>query len=204
MAGAVQAALATRFDYLPLDIRLTEEWQRLDPDPLEPLISALNHHTNELRVVMAAIVAASCILAARPLLASFIALPIMALVVNSLLKALIDRPRPSETLVQVTERAAGPGFPSGHVMNSVIILGFLCVLANDCIRLRPLRLAVQATSVVVIAFTGPARVYTGAHWPSDVIAGYVFGAIVLLPLIWVYRALRPHLGGALGQTPNAS
>jgi membrane-associated phospholipid phosphatase len=95
------------------------------------------------------------------------------LLLAPLLKLLFVRPRPELTdhLVLVDSWS----FPSGHSLNSMAVLGLLTVLA---IRERPGRLrrtllaAVGAFLVFVIGFS---RVYLGVHWPSDVLAGWLFG-----------------------------
>jgi membrane-associated phospholipid phosphatase len=52
------------------------------------------------------------------------------------------------------------------------------------VRLRWLLVALLAVPVVTI---GVARVYAGAHWPSDAFGGYLIGGIWLALTIQVYR-----------------
>lgn len=192
IAGVAQAALAMRVDRFPLDVRLTREWQDIDPTPLEPLLSALNALDAEARAAIGLAVVVWGLVSRRHRFAAwFVVAPLAAQALNGLLKVIVDRPRPSNALVRVTERADGSGFPSGHVMNSVIVFGFLFAVADDLVPSRPLRLVVRAACVIIIAFMGLARIDAGAHWPSDAVGGYVFGALVLLPIVWVYRTLRP-------------
>jgi undecaprenyl-diphosphatase len=44
-------------------------------------------------------------------------------------------------------------------------------------------------SIVMLSLVGYSRVYLGAHWPADVIAGYVLGGIILTIAISLYNFL---------------
>jgi undecaprenyl-diphosphatase len=109
---------------------------------------------------------------------------------NWLLKAVADSPRPTPSLVEVTEQASGLGFPSSHVVSAVLLYGSIIYLAPRLVRSRPLRRLVVAVAAAAIAITGFGRIYTGAHWPSDVLGGYLWGTLLLLVVLWGYRLLR--------------
>ncbi len=112
---------------------------------------------------------------------------------NAALKLLVGRPRPEEGLVQVTEHASGLSFPSGHTMGTVVFCGIIVYLSFHLIRHRRVRLLVQALAVAQMFAVGFSRVYTGAHWPSDVLGGFLWGAWFLLLLIVCYRKFAPQL-----------
>jgi undecaprenyl-diphosphatase len=79
------------------------------------------------------------------------------------------------------------GFPSGHVLNLTAIFGFLIYLAVVLIadvRWRSVLVALLAVPILTI---GVARIYDGAHWPSDVLGGYLIGGIWLGLTVWIYR-----------------
>jgi membrane-associated phospholipid phosphatase len=42
----------------------------------------------------------------------------------------------------------------------------------------------------MILIVGPGRIYTGAHWPTDVFGAYLYGALFLIPMIVAYQALK--------------
>jgi membrane-associated phospholipid phosphatase len=112
---------------------------------------------------------------------------------NSLLKGLAESPRPTSDLVHVTEQADGFGFPSGHVMGVVLLAGALWFLAGRAIRPRFPRLAVQAALGATMLVSGFGRIHSGAHWPSDVVGGYLWGGVLLVGLIGGYKALEAWL-----------
>lgn len=108
---------------------------------------------------------------------------------NWLLKAAAESPRPSPSLVRVTEDASGLGFPSTHVVSAVLLYGGMIVLSRGFIRPGPLRWSIMALAATAIVLTGFGRIYTGAHWPSDVLGGYLWGGLLLTGLIGGYRWL---------------
>lgn len=89
------------------------------------------------------------------------------------LKAYFQRHRPIFSDPLVLESSWS--FPSGHAMGSVIgygLLAYLLCLLLPRWRLRATVLAFTTLLVLVIGFT---RLYLGAHYFSDVVAGYLAG-----------------------------
>lgn len=109
---------------------------------------------------------------------------------NPELKRLIESPRPTPDVVRVTEIASAMGFPSGHAMGVTLLYGTLGVLANALLPPGWPRRTGAGVVVGVILVTGFGRIQTGAHWPSDVLGGYLWGASFVLLLLWRYRAVR--------------
>ena len=103
------------------------------------------------------------------------------------LKLLIDRPRPDYFLV-----ASGPhlsSFPSGHTIFATIFFGFAIVLVGDWVQRPSARRSLQAGLILLILAVGASRVYLGFHWPSDVLGGYLYGALAVVELIWIRNRL---------------
>lgn len=111
---------------------------------------------------------------------------------NAVLKLLVGRPRPEDGTVQVTEQASGLSFPSGHVMGTVVFWGIIIYLSFHLIRHRQLRVLVQVLAIAQMFAVGFSRVYTGAHWPSDVLGGFLWGAWFVFLLIVCYRKFAPQ------------
>ncbi len=106
---------------------------------------------------------------------------------NLLVKILIQRPRPSATVVDVIQTATGFSFPSGHVMGYVALFGFLLFLAFTLFKRSPLRTLMIAASILMIILVAPSRIYLGDHWFSDTIAAYLLGSLGLTACIAFYR-----------------
>lgn len=119
---------------------------------------------------------------------------------NPALKWAVDSPRPSSAWVRISEYPTGLGFPSSHAMGVVILFGAFAYVAQRLIPQRGLRLATQALCLAAILITGFGRIYTGAHWPSDVLGGYLYGACLVAIVVMLYRAVvTPALPSALAR-----
>ncbi len=88
----------------------------------------------------------------------------------SVLKMFVARARP----VDIFSYAQGYAFPSSHAAVSAYFFGWLWVLAGKGER-RWWRYVVRIWLPVLILVIGAGRVYLGAHWPSDVVAGVLLG-----------------------------
>ena len=64
--------------------------------------------------------------------------------------------------------------PSGHAAYAAAIAGAVWVLLSGHPRRAPLR----ALAVAVAACAALARLVLGVHWPSDVVAGALVGAVI--------------------------
>ena len=96
------------------------------------------------------------------------------LALSTALKFAYARPRP--TLVPHGSYVYTASFPSGHAaMSAVTFLTLAALLARDEPRLATRAYLVSAAALLTLA-VGVSRVYLGVHYPSDVLAGWIFGA----------------------------
>jgi len=92
-------------------------------------------------------------------------------------KLAVDRPRPAVNGA-MTE-AHGPSFPSAHSATAVALYATLALLlAHRCHGWK--RVAVTAAGGAVVVAVGLSRIQLGAHYPLDVLAGWLTGAALLL------------------------
>ncbi len=209
LAGAIAlgAGLAVRrWELLPGDLRLTLAIQRLRSPFLDRVLSAVAAPGfPPLSVELIGVGVVGLWLAHLRVEATFLLAASGASIADGALKELVRRRRPVDGLVRVVRNIRQPSFPSGHVMSYVSVFGFLA--AATLVRLRPslLRAGLLTADAAMIALVGLARVYLGAHWPSDVAAGYLFGGIYLGGVLELYAlALRRQAeASANGTTERA-
>jgi membrane-associated phospholipid phosphatase len=110
-------------------------------------------------------------------------------VVSLVCAAVVARPRPQTYDIYRWSLNPEPGsFPSGHAMGAVMLYGLLFVAAAG-IRNPVPRTMIRLICVAIIAACGFQRIWSGSHWPSDVIGGYALGAALLAGLLTCYAWL---------------
>lgn len=116
------------------------------------------------------------------LLIAGISIPVTVLI-GALLKLAFERARPL-TEYAMNMKLQTFSFPSGHSNGSMITYGILATLAFLALS-RPWGILVGAAISALPLFVGLSRVYLGAHFPSDVIAGWALGLIALLIVLFM-------------------
>lgn len=93
-------------------------------------------------------------------------------IVPQVIKKIIQRPRPSHSLITET----GFSFPSGHATSTTFLYSFLAMLiCLYMIRHFRHKYIIFAFVFLLIIMVMISRVYLGVHYPSDVIAGFFLG-----------------------------
>lgn len=130
--------------------------------------------------------------------------------INFIIDYLVARPRPGSFGEHIIVLSHIPvnSFPSGHTEHDVAYYGFLLYLSFS----RPVRqwryrwilLPLQVFAVVDILTIGYSRILEGEHWLTDVLAGYLSGALWLLMCIVLYRGISSYLALRNQQKTTAS
>lgn len=121
----------------------------------------------------------------------FMLLTSLGSVLNFGLKLLINRQRPTADLVEKITETSHQSFPSGHTVHYVVFFGLLMFFVLK-IKAVPvwLKVLVSIICLTLIISVPFSRVYLGAHWTTDVIAGFFFGLWVLAGLMFFYFKLH--------------
>ena len=100
------------------------------------------------------------------------------------MKALTHRARPPRRLA--VHQFVGYAFPSGHATLATAVWGAFAVVLS-CGRPPRTKVVVWAGAALVAVLVGVSRLYLGAHWLTDVGAGWATGALWLAIVVAVFR-----------------
>lgn len=93
---------------------------------------------------------------------------------DALLKFDVGRARPHGVSPRLTA-AGGLSYPSADAMLAVLVFGLGAYMLAWTIRSATVRAAALAIATAFVILACVARVYLGAHWPSDVVGGVLAG-----------------------------
>lgn len=108
--------------------------------------------------------------------------------INALLKIFLHRPRPE--VVPHLAHVSSASFPSGHAMISAAVYLTLGIMVAQTQASRWARAYLLSFAVLLVLLIGCSRVFLGVHWPSDVLAGWCFGAIWALCMFAINARLH--------------
>jgi membrane-associated phospholipid phosphatase len=189
IAFVALAVLAYGIPYFPIDLEITRALQSVHSPWVEVPFGGFNAFgfAPIVTITFASVILLLLVAGRRWEAVSAAVATLGAAGLTEVVKGLVGRARPSPDLVHVAHHIDSPGFPAGHVMNFTPFVGFLCYLAY--VRLAPSwrRTALIVLLLVLIAMMGPARIYDGEHWASDVLGSYLLGIVWLTTTVAFYE-----------------
>ncbi|HWV36598.1 MAG TPA: phosphatase PAP2 family protein [Thermomicrobiales bacterium] len=180
LIGLVTGIFAAGSSVLPGDVRIATTIQRASGPLVEVLVRIGNRAGSTLmaEIAIAVAILVAAILRARTDVVYLTTLLILRLAAIPL-KGVFVSPRPTEDLVTLNGMFDGYGFPSGHSLTAATLCLGMAVLAWRHIPSRRLAIASVIALVGLMLLVGFARVWVGAHWPSDVVGGFAFGILIV-------------------------
>ena len=192
--GASLGATGAHFGPTGFDQDVTSWVVQNRDGTLTPVVKVVNVLGSTATVIVASVIAAGAlawrrrwVLAGLVVVASGSAAALVHIV-----KLVEPRSRPDESLQLVHE--TDPAFPSGHATQATVVLLVLALVVTVLTRRRMYRTAAWTAAAVASVAVGAGRVYLGAHWITDVMAGWLLGVVwvcVLAALLHVALELEP-------------
>lgn len=108
-------------------------------------------------------------------------------IISSVLKVFLRRSRPENDYVR-NMMIQTFSFPSGHAAGALASFGMVGLLLANAWQWNMLSVAVIAGIFVLNFIIGVSRVYLGAHYPSDIIGGWIVGSIGLVVIYMLVLA----------------
>lgn len=102
---------------------------------------------------------------------------------NQLIKHIVGRERPS---LLEEANALGNSFPSGHAMTTVVCYGLVFYFVSKKMKSKIATWFLGTATILFVLLIGLSRFFINVHYITDVVAGFLFGFILLFVFIYLY------------------
>ncbi|MBD1546248.1 bifunctional DedA family/phosphatase PAP2 family protein [Roseibium aggregatum] len=184
-AGVIEDVI-TRDTLTLADVSISQFVQSVRTEPLDRIMITITEFGDGVVVVITAAALLTALAVARrwrviALVSSAFAITAISV---PLIKLILQRQRP----IDIYSGAELFAFPSGHSTFTTLLLATLALLISPHLGLRG-QIAIWTAAILGSLAVGLSRIYLGAHWPSDVVGGVLFGLFIcsLLALLLRYK-----------------
>src|ERR1700704_642320 len=180
---AMDTYLVSTQPLLPFDVPIALFVQRFPWGPLTYVFELMNNTAGLIQGVLG--VAAVILLFIWDRRAGWLmAIGAVSSLLDNLIKIAMTRQRPTADLLHILAPAPGYSFPSGHAVYFAW-MSFMIAFALAP-RIRPSRRwIVWVVAAIITVLACIARVWAGAHWPSDVLGGFLLGLGWCAFVLWL-------------------
>ncbi|HVB01563.1 MAG TPA: phosphatase PAP2 family protein [Acidimicrobiales bacterium] len=126
---------------------------------------------------------------------------VAAVGINQMIVATVHRARPYAVLSGIetlVTRSHDPSFPSDHALTAGAATAGLWIIAHYTTKSVRVIAIVASVLSLLVAF---ARVYVGAHYPSDVIVGLAIGAVIMLIGWFLLGGILTYIAKIIAKIP---
>lgn len=152
----------------------SQAWQ-----PVMAGVSSLGHPSVVLPIGVVGLV--SALLRNQPDIARAFFYGALAYGLNTILKLSLRRRRPHNLQISFLGLRSY-SFPSGHAFGTVIFYGLFSYLDYKYVA-KPYNALLAIMLWILIFLVGISRIYLKAHYPSDVVGGWLLGGLSLIVII---------------------
>jgi membrane-associated phospholipid phosphatase len=186
---AIDTYLVVVNQVLPFDVPIARFIQQLNWGPVVYPMELINTTAGIWQVVVGAVAVVGLFILDRR--AGWLMLiGSVSSLLDNVIKLVISRQRPPADLVHVLSPTTGFSYPSGHAV-FFTWMSFM-VAVSVAPKIRPVyRPFLWILVAMVIVLTCIARVWAGAHWPSDVMGGVLLGIAWSAFVLWLAERWLP-------------
>lgn len=144
----------------------------------------LSHAIGSYPIMIAVLVIALLLIEKRRIALEIIIIAAVSFAAVYFIKDYFNAPRPFtvDSRVIAYDSEDSPGLPSRHAVMSMVILGWLVLK-------HPKSQILLWGGISLVIFIGLSRVYLGVHYPSQILAGWLFGILFL----YIFWSIEKHL-----------
>ena len=127
-----------------------------------------------------------------------------ATLLQVLIKALVNRPRPPNMLKTISDGSFSASFPSGHAITAIVYVSLLIYSYRDDIKHVGTKYLLITLASAFFITVGLTRIYLGVHWFSDVLAGMTLGLFWFMTVVLVERSITGLVKAVRIETKEAA
>ncbi len=121
----------------------------------------------------------------------FSAVPFVAYFINSIIKTIVQRPRPPIEL-QFEEHMSSSSYVSRHTFVTACLFGVFVYFVCQYCKNKFLKYILIGLSFIWVLFEGFSRVWMGVHNPTDVIGALILACVFLIFYIRLIQKLSSN------------
>ncbi|MFZ0130487.1 MAG: phosphatase PAP2 family protein [Candidatus Dormiibacterota bacterium] len=118
------------------------------------------------------------------------ALGALGSLIAQIVKVSVARQRPTADVVTILNPSSGYSYPSGHAIFFTWLAFMLAIAISPHVGPR-WRVVVWIVAGLVVVFACIGRIWAGAHWPTDVIGGFLLGVAWSAFILWLPERWLP-------------
>jgi membrane-associated phospholipid phosphatase len=110
--------------------------------------------------------------------------------IAQIIKVSVARHRPTADVVTILNPSSGYSYPSGHAIFFTWLAFMLAIAISPHVGPR-WRVVTWVVAGLVVVFAGIGRIWAGAHWPTDVLGGFLLGVAWSAFILWLPERFLP-------------